>query len=359
MSGDYKFHHPEPDVSLSMSADDLLGAAILTPSVHQQPLQSPMPLQSGPYQNPQYQQARSYQTQVMQPMASASIEPIHTQEAISGITSADVLPAMQQTSAIMALIPRIDTTSGTLGNVPYTGPHTAPILGSLSEDPQANPRLYHFGSDSNFDSSGFRPTSDFERHDFRAEQLTSELRRLKPINRTPDATRDPTPESTPNNRKRRASGMDADDESHERPKRARLGDPNATTVDPEELARTRARRASAPTAPRARRGGSLSNIGVIGGAPGGSATMSAAATARAKRENLNDEQKRQNHIASEQKRRNQIRIGFEELHRLVPDLQEGGLSKSNVLMESAAFLENLVETNRKLKQRLGYEPEEK
>jgi len=87
--------------------------------------------------------------------------------------------------------------------------------------------------------------------------------------------------------------------------------------------------------------------------------FSSAASARAKRENLNDEQKRQNHIASEQKRRNQIRIGFEELHRLVPDLQEGGLSKSNVLMESAAFLEKLVDTNKKLRQRLGYEAEEK
>jgi hypothetical protein len=269
---------------------------------------------------------------------------------------------MQQTSAIMSLIPRIDTTPGTLGNIPYTGPHTAPILSNHPEDAQSNPRLYHFGSDSNFDSNGFRPTSDFERHDFRAEQLTSELRRLKPINRTPDATRDPTPESTPNNRKRRVSGMDSldVDDPHQRIKRTRLGDMTDATVDPDELARTRARRASAPTAPR-RRGGSLSDIGAIGAnAPGGSAAaVAAAASARAKRENLNDEQKRQNHIASEQKRRNQIRIGFEELHRLVPDLQEGGLSKSNVLMESAAFLENLVEANAKLKQRLGYEPDEK
>jgi len=42
----------------------------------------------------------------------------------------------------------------------------------------------------------------------------------------------------------------------------------------------------------------------------------------------------------------------------VPDLQEGGLSKSNVLMESAAFLESLVVSNRELRRRLGYEADD-
>jgi hypothetical protein len=263
---------------------------------------------------------------------------------------------MQQTSTLMTLIPRIDTTPATLSSVQFTGPHTAPILSRLGDQGTSNPRLYHFGSDSNFDSNGFRPSSDVERHDFRAEQLTSELRRLKPINRTPDMTRDPTPEPTLSSKKRRASGLEPleIDDSQSRAKRSRMedsGDSLADTDRPSEAGRMRRRRASAPSVPaRGRRRASISGSADAGSVAGSN-------SARPKRENLNEEQKRQNHIASEQKRRNQIRVGFEELHRLVPELHEGGLSKSNVLMESAAFLEALVNANTELRRRLGYPPE--
>jgi hypothetical protein len=63
------------------------------------------------------------------------------------------------------------------------------------------------------------------------------------------------------------------------------------------------------------------------------------------RENLTEEQKRSNHILSEQKRRNLIKRGFDDLHDLVPEIRNGGLSKSSVLMEAAAFLENIIADN--------------
>ncbi len=74
---------------------------------------------------------------------------------------------------------------------------------------------------------------------------------------------------------------------------------------------------------------------------------------RSHRENLSEEQKRNNHILSEQKRRNLIKQGFEDLHILVPELRSGGFSKSNVLMEAATFLEGLVRGNNALRARLA------
>lgn len=78
----------------------------------------------------------------------------------------------------------------------------------------------------------------------------------------------------------------------------------------------------------------------------------AAAAAKATRENLTEDQKRENHIKSEQKRRTLIREGFEDLGELVPGLRGGGFSKSAVLIMSAEWLEELMQGNEVLRQRL-------
>lgn len=67
------------------------------------------------------------------------------------------------------------------------------------------------------------------------------------------------------------------------------------------------------------------------------------------RENLSEEQKRNNHIHSEQKRRNLIRRGFDDLNKLVPELRAGGFSKSNALTETTKFVKRLMEENEELK----------
>ena len=71
------------------------------------------------------------------------------------------------------------------------------------------------------------------------------------------------------------------------------------------------------------------------------------------RENLTDEQKRNNHIQSEQKRRNLIKIGFEETNRMVPELRAGGFSKSNMLQEAARFMRELKDGNDRLSAIVG------
>ncbi|POS83197.1 hypothetical protein EPUL_005278 [Erysiphe pulchra] len=70
------------------------------------------------------------------------------------------------------------------------------------------------------------------------------------------------------------------------------------------------------------------------------------------RENLSEEQKRENHIRSEQKRRTLIREGFEDLNELVPGLKGGGFSKSAVLAQTADWLENLIRGNENLRKRI-------
>ncbi|CAD6499505.1 BgTH12-03617 [Blumeria graminis f. sp. triticale] len=76
------------------------------------------------------------------------------------------------------------------------------------------------------------------------------------------------------------------------------------------------------------------------------------AIAKPTRENLTEEQKRENHIKSEQKRRTLIREGFEDLNDLVPGLQGGGFSKSAVLAQAADWLEELVQGNKILQARI-------
>lgn len=75
---------------------------------------------------------------------------------------------------------------------------------------------------------------------------------------------------------------------------------------------------------------------------GGGGSNNNANGAKAQRENLTEEQKRENHIRSEQKRRSQIKEGFENLCLLVPSLDGNGFSKSAVLKVSGEWLEQLL-----------------
>lgn len=79
---------------------------------------------------------------------------------------------------------------------------------------------------------------------------------------------------------------------------------------------------------------------------------STSAAAKATRENLTEDQKRENHIKSEQKRRTLIREGFEDLGELVPGLRGGGFSKSAILIMTADWLEELMQGNEALRQKI-------
>ncbi|KAF7887734.1 hypothetical protein EAF00_010028 [Botryotinia globosa] len=79
---------------------------------------------------------------------------------------------------------------------------------------------------------------------------------------------------------------------------------------------------------------------------------STSAAAKSTRENLTEDQKRENHIKSEQKRRTLIREGFEDLGELVPGLRGGGFSKSAILVMTADWLEELMQGNEALRNKI-------
>ncbi|KAM4059922.1 helix-loop-helix DNA-binding domain-containing protein [Hirsutella rhossiliensis] len=88
-------------------------------------------------------------------------------------------------------------------------------------------------------------------------------------------------------------------------------------------------------------------------AANGRRRKSTANGAKPPRENLSEEQKRENHIRSEQKRRTLIKEGFDDLGELVPGLKGGGFSKSTTLSMAAEWLEDLVRGNKTLSAQLA------
>jgi Helix-loop-helix DNA-binding domain len=368
---DLNFNHGGGnELSLGLNGNDMMGATILSQSMHGQSVHNQqLHAQSAPsFHSPHLasQQAASFHSPIARPQdpITTSMDAIRTTAALAGMSSplsagAPVRPPpgpVNHISSLMGSMPRLNTSAPPLPNLPYQVPQTAPPAVTQGGGQNTNPRLYHFGTDGAFGQNGFVTLFDSERHEVREEQLTSELRRLKPINRTPDITRAPSIDLARVNRKRRVSENDEDNtDTYGYPvssKRLRHDDddddntsplsPNGSGSHQFSQIRGRGRRASAPVPPQNRPGRRRSSL-----------SGPSSAAARNKRENLNDEQKRQNHIASEQKRRNQIKQGFDELHRLVPELREGGLSKSNVLVETASFMEQLDRSMDGLKERLG------
>jgi len=281
-----------------------------------------------------------------------SLEPQHNDRALSSTLDLAHTPSsslrqqqqQQQHNQNIPQIPRLDTNPARLSlttnpqNI-YITPQSAPPVGRL------NPRLYQFGSDQRFNHNGFIPAFEAERHEAREELLTQELKRLIPINRTPKASRHPSPDGTgQSSRKRRVDDADLT-ESPADSKRSRHNHSSdtASPVDTHPRPILRGRRGSLRG-----RGGSSSNTR----RPQSPVAPESPDSANArKRENLNEEQKRQNHIASEQKRRNAIKTGFDTLTILVPGCQEQ-IPKSAVLVESANFLEKLVQCNKEARARI-------
>ena len=71
------------------------------------------------------------------------------------------------------------------------------------------------------------------------------------------------------------------------------------------------------------------------------------------RQNLTEEQKKQNHVDSEQRRRDAIRDAYNSLHHIVPSLRSEELSRAKQVDHAVRWLEELLEGNRELKRRLS------
>ncbi|RKU43874.1 hypothetical protein DL546_004824 [Coniochaeta pulveracea] len=85
-----------------------------------------------------------------------------------------------------------------------------------------------------------------------------------------------------------------------------------------------------------------------------------AGSSKTPRENLTEDQKRENHIKSEQKRREIIKKGFEDLCDLVPEAKGGQFSKSAILVMTADWLEQMLQGNEILRAQarsMGLDPD--
>ncbi|KAF9738288.1 hypothetical protein PMIN06_001820 [Paraphaeosphaeria minitans] len=211
-------------------------------------------------------------------------------------------------------------------------------------------RAYTYGTDSSFNDSGFQPSSKHESEEVVTKRLIRELHHAQPLAR-PTSGNNGTNLQSPTGHIYQPP-FAGDSESNED------GVSDESSADDDEEKRMKKRRKQPFLATNGKR------KSVSGSMSSKSRKMSvdarvkkprrkSMAGAKPQRENLSEEQKRSNHILSEQKRRNLIKRGFDDLHDLVPEIRNGGLSKSGVLTEAANFLQQLIDDNKRYTALLG------
>lgn len=238
-------------------------------------------------------------------------------------------------------------------NLP-TGFHTSEMLFDthkpISADQRASKvRTLHWGSDISFMDRGYLAPPDQPNEEEQTKGLLDNLQCLEPQSSAAN-TRAPSPERTAggldagtgptsNMQHSRSAYQDAMDEDPQPKKRQKTLIKTEEDDSDEESSKPR-RRSKSNGYTKPRRGSNDS-------------FRKSKAGAKAARENLSEEQKRNNHILSEQKRRNLIRQGFDDMCSLVPGLRGGGFSKSAMLTQAADWLEDMMRGNEILRGQLA------
>ncbi|KAK5660786.1 hypothetical protein OQA88_12153 [Cercophora sp. LCS_1] len=70
------------------------------------------------------------------------------------------------------------------------------------------------------------------------------------------------------------------------------------------------------------------------------------------RVNLTDEEKRKNHIASEHRRRGMIKVGYDDLYRIIPELNPG-MSRAATIAGAVKWVSEMLKGNERLKKQLA------
>lgn len=223
------------------------------------------------------------------------------------------------------------------------------------EQRSAKARTLHWGSDISFMDQGYIAPPDQPDVEEQTKDLLHNLQCLEPQNSTSN-TRAPSPERTAGGRDatRRASGngvlpgeprsgyQGMMDEDLQPKKKQKTIIKEEDEESDEDSPMPKSRRSRGPGSIKSRRG----STDVLRKAK-------AQQGAKQSKENLSEEQKRNNHILSEQKRRNLIRQGFDDLCALVPGLRGGGFSKSAMLTQAADWLEDMIHGNEILSRQLA------
>ncbi|KAF7538773.1 hypothetical protein G7Z17_g12566 [Cylindrodendrum hubeiense] len=216
------------------------------------------------------------------------------------------------------------------------------------------PPEYQWGSDSNFNHiQGYTTHSDKETVESITKEQLKYLECFEP-SQSADNTRPSSPshgQTAPPSRNRVAAVVKVQQEAEAPPRKRRKSRTGKEIPDDEAEEDTSTPKASRRRKPKAERSGSTSSPPVD--ETTGKRRKSAVNGSKSARENLSEEQKRENHIRSEQKRRTLIKEGFDDLCDLVPGLRGGGFSKSTMLSMAAEWLEELLKGNEALATQLA------
>lgn len=211
---------------------------------------------------------------------------------------------------------------------------------------------YQWGSDANFSTvQGYTPEAKKETVESHHQEQLGLMECLE-VNKSATNTRPSSP-SLSGNRTRRVSISEPTKsrDDFETPPRKRRKSRTAKNIPEEEEEEEDRAELKAARKGKAKAENNNSNSQSVETTP--KPTGKKRGSAKAPRENLTDEQKRENHIKSEQKRRTLIKEGFDDLCELVPGLQGGGFSKSTMLSMAADFLQELLEGNEELGEQLA------
>ncbi|KAL6891547.1 hypothetical protein HDV57DRAFT_302822 [Trichoderma longibrachiatum] len=233
--------------------------------------------------------------------------------------------------------------------------------GRQNSTPRAIPVDYQWGSDSNFNlHQGYTPGANKETVELQQQEQLKCLECLEP-NKSAATTR---PSSPTNSQSTFSVGLhrdvseaaerpaDNDDDAPPRKRRKSKIKKDSTEEGDDEGINAIKPAGGKRRKAKSERTESVSSPPTEAGSTG-KRRKSALSAAKTPRENLSEEQKRENHIRSEQKRRTLIKEGFDDLCEIVPGLRGGGFSKSTMLTMTAEWLEELLLGNRELTAQLA------
>lgn len=222
--------------------------------------------------------------------------------------------------------------------------------------PLANPPTLQYGTDHNFSDTNrpFVPKNDMDRFEVMEEDQKRYVDGALVPSTSNNTTRAPSPTTVGdalNNLKTRVPSKPfKTDILGGGGSRKRSATSTHDDKDPDEDPELRNDSLRASARRRKLKGGDKESPEA---GPASSKAKRKKTTATKRKENLTDNQKRENHINSEKKRRTIITQGFENLNKLLPIPEGSKPSKSAVLTLTATYLEGLLNGNVQLEKQLA------
>ncbi|KAH6640715.1 hypothetical protein F5144DRAFT_482345 [Chaetomium tenue] len=262
----------------------------------------------------------------------------------------------------------------------YNEPLDTGLFRQHSKESQTSPFDVRFGSDPNFNTASFVPSSENETTEALSEGQLAYLNCLEPNHSagptraaSPTAWAPPSPSTAAGNSLlvlgRRRTIPHIPPAPEEPPARRRRTSKtgalamSASPTTPETPAR---RRSTATTIPTGLSHSVPATIPELSGPesttsapnkrgrkPAGAAPGKRGARKKSPRTVLTEEQRRLNHVDSEKKRRQLIKGGYGRLAALVPELTMNALSRSDGLCRMVDWIEKAQEGNRELERLLA------